>query len=219
MTISALSRQQIESSSYLSDITNQYGAAQDSSILRQAVSTAEPSSLLSLKAQFSLGIATANFSSFDEMGRVWTEFADATIDRALELAWRQAAKRHRLNLPEGRVPGLFLLGLGKIGGHDLNFSSDVDLIALFDPITLPVPEHLGQAYIASDICKRVTQILQPRNSPEFVWRVDWRLRPESSGTGLALSTSKAETFYFFRSLPWHAISQRLQRKARSWRDS
>ena len=167
---------------------------------------ADSSSLLALKAQFSLAIATTEFASFDEMGKVWSQFADSTIDRALELAWGQTAKRHKLKLPEGPVPGLFIIGLGKLGGRDLNFSSDIDLIAFFESDALPIPSHLGQAYIASDICKRLTQILHPRNSPEFVWRVDWRLRPESSGTGLAMSTAKAETFYFFRSLPWHRLA-------------
>jgi len=167
---------------------------------------ADSSLLLALKAQFSLAIATTEFASFDEMGKVWSQFADSTIDRALELAWAQTAKRYKLKLPEGPVPGLFIIGLGKLGGQDLNFSSDIDLIAFFEPDVLPIPAHMGQAYVASDICKRLTQILQPRNSPEFVWRVDWRLRPESSGTGLAISTAKAETFYFFRSLPWHRLA-------------
>lgn len=206
MTLPALSRQQVEFSSYLSEIAKQYGHDNALSDIQAAVASADCETLLSLKAKFSLALAQTTFATFDERGRVWSEFADATIDRALELAWQQAAERHRLTLPPGRVRGLFLLGLGKLGGFDLNFSSDVDLIALYDPSTLPVPENKGQAYIASDVCKRVTQILQPRNSPDFVWRVDWRLRPESSGTGLALSTSKAETFYFFRSLPWHRLA-------------
>ena len=206
MTLSALSRQQLESSPYLSGIASQYGYDHSLSDLHASIAHADSETLLSLKAQFSLALAQTAFSNFDEMGRVWSDFADATINRALELAWTQAAKRHHLTLPEGRPPGLFLLGLGKLGGQDLNFSSDVDLIAFYDPETLPVPETKGQAYIASDVCKRVTQILQPRNSPDFVWRVDWRLRPESSGTGLALSMTKAETFYFFRSLPWHRLA-------------
>ena len=206
MTLPTLSRQQVEFSPYLSEIARQNGHCLDLKDLQAAVASADSETLLSLKARFSLALAQTTFANFDERGSVWSEFADATIDRALELAWQQAAKRHRLTLPDGRVPGLFLLGLGKLGGYDLNFSSDVDLIALYDQSTLPVPQNKGQAHIASDVCKRVTQILQPRNSPDFVWRVDWRLRPESSGTGLALSTSKAETFYFFRSLPWHRLA-------------
>lgn len=206
MTSPALNRQQIEYSPYLSDIAGTFGYSESLSELHESVAKANREVLLSLKARFSLALAQTEFSSFDEQGRVWSRFADATIDRALQIAWQEAANRHRLTLPKGRIPGLFLLGLGKLGGLDLNFSSDVDLIALYDPRTLPVAENKGQAYIASDVCKRVTQILQPRNAPDFVWRVDWRLRPESSGTGLALSTDKAETFYFFRSLPWHRLA-------------
>ena len=203
---SPLNHQQLESSLYLSGIAKTFGDSQDMGELLSAVKYADHESLLALKARFSLALTQTEFTNFDEQGKVWSEFADATINRALKLAWQDAAKRHKLNLPEGDVPGLFLLGLGKLGGKDLNFSSDVDLIALYDPTTLPVPETKGQAYISSDICKRVTQILQPRNAPDFVWRVDWRLRPEKSGTGLALSTTKAETFYFFRSLPWHRLA-------------
>ena len=202
----ALSQWQVELSPYLSQITREYGNTHSLEDIYVGVETADAEELLSLKAKFALTFSKTSFTSFDELGRVWSRFADATLNRAVELAWEQAAIRHRLTLPDGPVPGLFLLGLGKLGGQDLNFSSDVDLIALFDPETLPVPETKGQAYIASDICKRVTQILHPRNSPDFVWRVDWRLRPESSGTGLALSTAKAETFYFFRSLPWHRLA-------------
>lgn len=206
MTHQKLSSLQIEASPYLREIAKQYGDVQSVRALIKAVPTADSTSLLELKSRFSLAIATTEFTSFDEMGKVWSQFAASTIDRALELAWEQTAKRHKLKLSEGPVEGLFVLGLGKLGGRDLNFSSDIDLIAFFEPDVFPVPAHLGQAYLASDVCKRLTQILQPRNSPEFVWRVDWRLRPESSGTGLAISTTKAETFYFFRSLPWHRLA-------------
>ena len=206
MTVSALSPQQIEVSAYLSAISDQYAGLPKLEALIDKVATANAEELLSLKAQVSLAITQTDFTSYDEMGETWSRFADATINRALSLAWIECAKRHRLVIPEGTVPGLFILGLGKLGGRDLNFSSDVDLIAYFNAETLPVPQTKGQAYIASEVCKRVTQILQPRNSPDFVWRVDWRLRPESSGTGLAMSTAKAETFYFFRSLPWHRLA-------------
>jgi len=206
VTTSALTRQLLQFSPYLSGIAKTYGFRHDPNALLGSVASANSDELISLKARFSLALAQTDFATFDEQGRVWSEFADSTIDRALQIAWTEAGKRHRLKLPRGRVPGLFILGLGKLGGKDLNFSSDVDLLAFYDPLTLPVPENKGQAYIASDVCKRVTQILQPRNAPDFIWRVDWRLRPESSGTSLAISTEKAETFYFFRSLPWHRLA-------------
>lgn len=135
----------------------------------------------------------------ERLGRLQSIFADAAVDIALREAW-QAEK-----LPDDPV-GLFILGLGKLGGHDLNFSSDIDLIAYYDPDILPVPASKGQAYVAGRVAKRMTAILMPPHDPDFVYRVDWRLRPEASVTGLALSTDRAQNFYFFRALPWHRLA-------------
>jgi len=141
---------------------------------------------------------------FDALGKAQSTFADATIQAALTLAWAETKKRFSL---KAETPhGLFILGLGKLGGNDLNFSSDIDLIGYYDPDILPVSVNKGQAFITSHCLKALTQILMPRNSPDHIWRVDWRLRPESSGTGLCLSTPKAEKFYFFRALPWHRLA-------------
>lgn len=143
-------------------------------------------------------------SDFDALGKAQSHFADITIDAALRLAWGETRKRFSI---KAKTPeGLFILGLGKLGGNDLNFSSDIDLIGFYDPEILPVSTNKGQSYIINQCLKTLTQILMPRNSSNHIWRVDWRLRPESSGTGLALSTHKAEKFYFFRALPWHRLA-------------
>lgn len=121
------------------------------------------------------------------------------MDIALQSAWTAE------KLPDHPV-GLFVLGLGKLGGHDLNFSSDIDLIAYYDPAILPVSKAKGQAYVAGRIIKRMTKALMPPHEPNFVYRVDWRLRPEASVTGLAISLEAAQQFYFFRALPWHRLA-------------
>ncbi|WP_427451596.1 hypothetical protein [Litorimonas sp. WD9-15] len=193
-------------SDYLSGLATRFARPGTCADILAEVAQASADDLTELKARFALAFAKTKFEGFDEAGRIWSGFADATIDRASVLAWQIASKRHRLSLTKGTPSGFFILGLGKLGGLDLNFSSDVDLLAFYDPETLPVPATKGQAYIASEVCKNLTQILQPRHAPDFVWRVDWRLRPESSGTGLAMSTTKAETFYFFRALPWHRLA-------------
>ena len=109
------------------------------------------------------------------------------------------------DLPDD-VPGLFILGLGKLGGFDLNFSSDVDIIAYYDPDILPISENLGQSYVVNKVLKTLSQILKPRNNSNFVWRVDWRLRPEASTTQLAIPIDMAQDFYFFRAQPWHRLA-------------
>lgn len=165
-----------------------------------------PPELQELKNQFVLRWAFEQHQGldFDTLGQTQSAFADATIQAALRLAWNETKKRFSIkaDTPEG----LFILGLGKLGGWDLNFSSDIDLIGFYDPDILPVSANKGQAFVTNQCLKTLTQILMPRNATEHIWRVDWRLRPESSGTGLTLSITKAEKFYFFRALPWHRLA-------------
>ena len=168
-----------------------------------------PKALLEAKARFALGwsaLALSRGAEFSDLGHLQTSFADRSIDLALRTAWKIEAKALKLKKIPDTVPGLFIFGLGKLGGTDLNFSSDVDLIAFYDPDTLPVPTHMGQGYIVNKVLKTMTRILKPRNSAEFIWRVDWRLRPESSASQLAMPIDMAQEFYFFRALPWHRLA-------------
>lgn len=168
-----------------------------------------PETLLDLKDRFALAWCEktlCNKTDFKTLGQIQSKFADLSIDMALQIAWNIEAKSLKLPQHSGPIPGLFVLGLGKLGGLDLNFSSDVDLVAFYDPETLLIPENVGWGYAVNKILKTMSQILKPRNSPRFIWRVDWRLRPESSSTQLALSMDMAQDFYFFRALPWHRLA-------------
>jgi len=93
-----------------------------------------PQKLLELKQRFALGwsfLSLNNTLDFKSLGRLQSQFAALSIDAALQIAWQIEAHSLKLkNLPQN-VPGLFILGLGKLGGLDLNFSSDVDLIAYY----------------------------------------------------------------------------------------
>ena len=192
------------SSPYLSRLTEHFGQPTDHSAQNaiDALQRADAADLPTLKAQFNLGwsnLALTHACPFADLGRLQSAFADQAVALALRDAW-QAEKL------SGDPQGLFILGLGKLGGHDLNFSSDIDLIAYYDTDVFPVPVARGQAYIAGKIMKRLTKTLMPPHDPDFVYRVDWRLRPEASVTGLAMSTARAQEFYFYRALPWHRLA-------------
>ena len=146
-----------------------------------------------------------------QRGRLQTRFAEATIKLALRLAWRSMIDKHKAlsKIPEfveGRVTGLFVFGMGKLGGYDLNFSSDVDLVAYFDPHLLPVPEILGRSYICHQILQQLTKLIGQGGQANFIWRVDWRLRPNASATTLAMSTDAAREYYFYQASPWHRLA-------------
>jgi len=106
----------------------------------------------------------------------------------------------------GTVTGLFVFGMGKLGGYDLNFSSDVDLVAYYDPELLPVPELLGRSYICQRILLKLTKVLGQGGRSNFIWRVDWRLRPNASANTLAMSTEAAIEYYFYQASPWHRVA-------------
>jgi len=146
-----------------------------------------------------------------QRGCLQTRFAEATINAALRIAWCHIAEKHKAlsNVSEfanGTVTGLFIFGMGKLGGYDLNFSSDVDLVAYYDPQQLPVPDILGKSYICHQVLQEVTRLLGQGGQANFIWRVDWRLRPNASATTLAMSTEAAREYYFYQASPWHRLA-------------
>ena len=143
---------------------------------------------------------------------VWqSQFADQTINFALSYGWQVVAAKHPalktvLHDSKRVMPGLFIFCMGKLGGTDLNFSSDVDLVAYFDPKLLPVPSALGKSYICHQVLQQMSRLLSQNNGFDFIWRVDWRLRPNASATTLAMSTEAALQYYFYRASPWHRLA-------------
>lgn len=145
----------------------------------------------------------------EKLGRYWSAFADWTIDKALRFVWSlQTIQRFLLPAAKGKAEiqhGLFILGLGKLGGCDLNYSSDIDLVAFFDPDAMMVRPDAGRTDVANRVLKGVTQILSGSLGPR-IWRVDWRLRPDPSVTGLAMSDHAGLDFYFFHAAPWRRLA-------------
>jgi len=224
--------ERISSSQYLSNVERQYpdvsrSEATDSLIVLERICAQLMSSnlaemelaeaeqqLVELKAKFAYAWSVAELEGIgtqEERGRWQTRFAEVSIDYALNLAWLHVAKKQKVvqNLLDenaGRIPGLFIFGMGKLGGYDLNFSSDVDLVAYFDPQALAIPEMLGKSYICHQALQHLTRILSQGGASHFIWRVDWRLRPNASATTLAMSTDAAEDYYFYRASPWHRLA-------------
>jgi glutamate-ammonia-ligase adenylyltransferase len=124
-----------------------------------------------------------------------SDLADRQLDRALAAAIAERT-------PDAPVRGFSILALGKLGGRELNYSSDLDLIFLYDPETLPrrPREEPGQA--ALRIGQRVVEILQKRTEAGYAFRVDLRLRPSPEVTPIALPVEAAISYYESAALPW-----------------
>lgn len=120
-------------------------------------------------------------------------------DRSLETALADAFTKRT---PDVEQRGFIILALGKHGSRELNYSSDVDLLFLFDPEKLPMKprEDAGQAAVR--IGQRVIETLQKRDGEGYVFRVDLRLRPSPEVTPIALPVDAAISYYESTALPW-----------------
>lgn len=85
---------------------------------------------------------------------------------------------------------LVILGMGKLGARELNYSSDIDLIILYDEA---MAGARGADYVA--LTRTLIQICQKQTSDGFAWRVDLRLRPDPGATAIALSCGAAISYY------------------------
>ncbi|MGY6550498.1 MAG: bifunctional [glutamate--ammonia ligase]-adenylyl-L-tyrosine phosphorylase/[glutamate--ammonia-ligase] adenylyltransferase [Erythrobacter sp.] len=124
-----------------------------------------------------------------------TAFADRALDRAI-----RAAIHERTG--EQDVSGMIALALGKQGAGELNYSSDIDPILLYDPATLPrrASDDAGDA--ANRYARRVVALLSENTAEGYVLRVDLRLRPASEVSPLAVSTGAALSHYQGAALAW-----------------
>lgn len=120
-------------------------------------------------------------------------------DRALDCAIRAAIEERT---PGVETKGFVAIALGKQGSRELNYSSDIDPILLFDPHTLPRRAREEPEEAAVRIAKRVVELLQARDGDGYVLRVDLRLRPSPEATPIALPVEGAIAYYESRALTW-----------------
>lgn len=138
-----------------------------------------------LSGELSLEAVTAALSDF--------------ADRAIHAALAQAISERT----PGEPPvGLTVLALGKLGSRELNYSSDVDLILLFDPDSLPRRARDEPGAAATRLGRRLVEVLQERTAEGYVARVDLRLRPSPEVTPIVLPVGAAISYYESSALPW-----------------
>ncbi len=154
------------------------------------------------KRRVALTVATADIAgawSLAEVTGALSQFADLALSVAARHVLRDAAERGAFALrhaddPE-RESGLVIIALGKLGGGELNYSSDVDLVVLYDPerIDTDKPDDLQTGFVR--MTQALVRIMEERTVDGYVFRTDLRLRPDPGVTPIALSVLAAETYY------------------------
>jgi [glutamine synthetase] adenylyltransferase / [glutamine synthetase]-adenylyl-L-tyrosine phosphorylase len=170
--------------------------------------TAEPDparvmqALRAARRRVALAVATADIVGawpLEQITGALSDFADRAIDAAAGHLLRRAVDRNEIEVDTPEQPhrngGLIVLGLGKLGARELNYSSDVDLIVLFDRDRVRYTGSRSVQDFFVRIARELVRLLQERTESGFVLRVDLRLRPDPGSTPLALSALAAENYY------------------------
>ena len=85
--------------------------------------------------------------------------------------------------------------MGKMGAFELNYSSDIDLIVMYDPAAPALPSDAQPSTLFVRITQRLVKLLQERTADGYVFRTDLRLRPDPASTAIAISTEAAVSYY------------------------
>jgi glutamate-ammonia-ligase adenylyltransferase len=91
--------------------------------------------------------------------------------------------------------GLIVLAMGKHGANELNYSSDIDLIVLYEPDKAPMAGSAEAPVEFVRLTRRLVKIMQDRTADGYVFRTDLRLRPDPGATPLAMSVPAALVYY------------------------
>ncbi len=136
--------------------------------------------------------------------RQLSDVADCLIQQAQQKAEQILAERH--GQPEdadGKPMQLNIIGMGKLGGGELNFSSDIDLICAFrEEGELSGYGKLAHSEFFSRVVRLFKELLHEHTADGFVYRVDLRLRPWGDSGSLALSHSALEQYYQLHGREW-----------------
>ncbi|MGC5840005.1 bifunctional [glutamine synthetase] adenylyltransferase/[glutamine synthetase]-adenylyl-L-tyrosine phosphorylase [Mesorhizobium abyssinicae] len=135
-----------------------------------------------------------------------SDLADACTRAAVDFLLRDAHGQGKLRLPNPENParqsGWILLGMGKLGAHELNFSSDIDLVVFFDPDAPAIVDPLDATELFARLTRRLVRILQDRTEHGYIFRTDLRLRPDPGSTPLAIPVEAALHYYEGRGQNW-----------------
>ncbi|KTD57417.1 bifunctional [glutamate--ammonia ligase]-adenylyl-L-tyrosine phosphorylase/[glutamate--ammonia-ligase] adenylyltransferase [Legionella shakespearei] len=149
-------------------------------------------------------LEAANLANTEEVMRSWSDCADAIILHTAHYCLRVVSERYGTPRDEeGNEVSLFTLAMGKLGGRELNYSSDIDLIFAFGTAgTTDGKEEIANQQYFSKVVQLFVQIVQNITEHGFAHRVDLRLRPNGDSGPLVSSLAAMETYYQEQGRDW-----------------
>lgn len=181
---------------------------QDGALLTEAALMAL---LRQAKADGHLLIALADIAGHDSVAQTTnrlSQLAKHALQATMDWLLSDAASKQKIVLADTDNPsndcGICALAMGKFGASELNYSSDIDLIMLYEPQAPGLTYADGQsaAELVPRMARQMIKIMQERSGDGYVFRTDLRLRPDPGATQLAISVGFALGYYESRGQNW-----------------
>ncbi len=149
-------------------------------------------------------------ADLSEVVETMTLFAEFTIQTLLGVLYQEMMDAHGMPVgaQSGRQQELIVLGMGKLGGRELNVSSDIDLIFVYPENGETVPTHEGRQRLLSNqeffirLGRRLIAAISEIAEDGFIFRVDMALRPNGNSGPLAASFSMLEQYFIVQGREW-----------------
>ncbi|HXD86929.1 MAG TPA: bifunctional [glutamate--ammonia ligase]-adenylyl-L-tyrosine phosphorylase/[glutamate--ammonia-ligase] adenylyltransferase [Urbifossiella sp.] len=141
----------------------------------------------------------------EEVAKELSRLADAAVEAALAFALRAAIQRSGKPMTaEGKPASLTAFAFGKLGGDELNYSSDIDLLFVYDHDgeTAGKRTGLSNAEFFAEVIRTVVRLLSQDTDRGIAYRVDLRLRPEGQRGPLVRSLAGTLSYYDTRGRTW-----------------
>jgi glutamate-ammonia-ligase adenylyltransferase len=142
----------------------------------------------------------------DRVTQALSDFADGAISATLSHLLRDAGASGNLALADPEFPedrcGYVVLAMGKHGARELNYSSDIDLIVLYEPLRIDYRGRRSVPQMLVRLTQALATILNERTADGYVFRVDLRLRPDPGSTPVAIPMGAAQSYYAGRGANW-----------------
>lgn len=153
----------------------------------------------------------ALFTALADLGGVWSleqvtgalsDLADRAVDLALRAQVAQERRRGKLPETDADAGGIFALAMGKGGARELNYSSDIDLIVLFDETAYADSDQQDARAALIRATRKMATMLSDVTEHGYVFRTDLRLRPDAAVTPVCISTAAALAYYEAEGRTW-----------------
>ncbi len=153
------------------------------------------------RAALAIGLAdAADYWDVEQVTQAMSALADKAVGTALDYLLHQAVAQDKLS--HFARDGLVVLALGKHGGQELNYSSDIDFVVYYTPDALPLVAGHDVRKFHITLVRDLSAMLQNVTQDGFVFRVDLRLRPDPGSTQVTVSVDAALGYYESQGQNW-----------------